>query len=65
MKYKVFIPPTNNMSSIGYVVSDKPMESKEQESIWHYNRSREHDGFPPVTKLPRGTTFTLIEEIVK
>ena len=45
-----------------YIVSDKTMETKEEEALWHYNRSRDHDGLPPVSKLPMGTTFRALPE---
>lgn len=50
------------MSPIDYVVRDLLMETKEQQALWHYNRSRDHDGLPPLTELPRGVTFKLIYE---
>lgn len=43
-------------------VSDKNMETKEEEALWHYNRSRDHDGKKPLSALPNGTRFVLIEE---
>ncbi len=48
------------MSPISYVVSGSYMETKEEEALWYYNKSREHDGLPPLDKLPKGTTFELI-----
>jgi hypothetical protein len=57
-KYYVKFPPTNQMSTIDYVVTETTMESKEEQALWHYNRSREHDGFPPLTRLPAGVKFT-------
>ena len=60
MKYKVFFPVTKNMSPIDYVVKDSLMQTKEEDALWHYNKSREHDGLPPlesVDDLPRGTRF--------
>jgi hypothetical protein len=60
MKYKAKFPLTMNMSPISYVVEDKTMESKEEEALWHYNKSREHDGLPPLERLPKGTTFEAI-----
>ncbi len=60
MKYKVKFPLTHDMSPIDYVVQDKPTESKEEEALWYYNKSREHDGLPPLTKLPTGTKFSAI-----
>ena len=56
-KYKALLPLTAMMSPIVYIVSDKSMESKEEEALWHYNKSREHDGLPPLERLPRGTKF--------
>ena len=62
MKYKVTIPITPAMPMAVYVVSDKTMETKEEEALWHYNKSREHDGLLPVQCLPQGTTFRAIPE---
>jgi len=57
MKWRAYFPVTYNMSPIDYVVSDKPMESKEEEALWHYNKSREHDGLKPLAELPYGVEF--------
>jgi len=62
MKYRVFFPLTNKMSKIDYVVSDKSMETKEEEALWNYNRSRDHDGLLPLSELPKGAVFKAIEE---
>jgi hypothetical protein len=56
-RYKVTFPVTKNMSPISYTVTDKPMETKEEEALWHYNRSREHDGLYPLRRLPVGVKF--------
>jgi hypothetical protein len=58
MKYYVHFPPTNQMSVIDYVVTESTMETKEEAALWHYNRSRNHDGLPPLSELPKGVTFT-------
>ena len=57
MKYKAKFPITEDMSPIDYTVSDKLMETKEQEALWHYNHSRAHDGLSPLKKLPSGVKF--------
>ena len=49
------------MSPIDYVVSDKGMETKEEEALWSYNRSRAHDGLRPLTELPSGVRFVPIQ----
>ncbi len=33
-------------------------ETKEQNALWQHNKSREHDGLPPVKRMPRGTVYT-------
>ena len=58
MKFYVSFPPTNEMSPIDYVVRETSMETKEEQALWHYNRSREHDGLSPLTELPEGVKFT-------
>lgn len=62
MKYKAIIPLTYEMPGMVVTVEDKTMECKEEEALWNFNRSREHDGLIPVTKLPRGTRFEAIED---
>lgn len=63
MKYIAKFPITAYMSPISYVVTDDShSESKEENALWHYNKSREHDGLRPLEHLPRGTTFTRMEE---
>jgi hypothetical protein len=50
------------MSPISFTVSDKSMETKEEEALWHYNRARDHDGLPPLKRCPDGTVFLEIHE---
>jgi hypothetical protein len=50
----------NKIGSYFVIVSESPMETKEQQALWHYNSARQHDGFNPVNKLPKHTKFTLI-----
>lgn len=59
-KYKAIFPLCNDMSPISYIVGDKSRETKEQEALWHYNKSRDHDGLPPLMRLPKGTKFEKI-----
>lgn len=57
MQYKASFPITQDQSPISYVVSETAMETKEQQALWHYNKSRDHDGLPPLDELPEGVTF--------
>jgi hypothetical protein len=44
------------------VSDDKFMETKEEEALWHLNSAREHDGLPPRERLPKGSTFSPIDD---
>lgn len=57
MRYDVFIPATDEMPAWTGVVAETTMETKEENALWHYNSSREHDALDPVTELPDGTKF--------
>lgn len=58
-KYTCNIPWTHDMGTCAPIkgCEDKPNESKEEEALWHYNNSRDHDGLKPLTQLPKGTRF--------
>lgn len=62
MDYTAKFPVTYDMSPISYTVRASSMETKEENALWHYNRSREHDGLPPLEELPSGVVFIPIEE---
>lgn len=50
---------TANLGPFSITVSDSSRsETKEENALWHYNNSRAHDGLPPLSNLPAGTTFT-------
>lgn len=59
MEYYIAVfPYIDDMGTVSSVtVSDKPMETKEEEALWHLNKSREHDNLKPLNRLPRGTKF--------
>lgn len=63
MKVKVFVPNTKDMSAWDIIVSDKPMESWQEEALWHYNKSRDHDGLPPINWLPTGTEYEVLNTL--
>lgn len=64
MKFKVSFPLTSDMSPISYLVRESASGmSKEEDALWHYNRSRDHDGLSPLNRLPRGTKFEPIFEV--
>ena len=64
MKYIAKFPYTDAIGTVdSVIVSDKPMESKEEEALWYFNKCREHDGLRPITVLPFNTVFLVAEEI--
>lgn len=63
MKYKVTFPNTVEMSQISYIVRPTLSETKEEQAMWHYNRSRQHDNLPPLNNLPKGTKFVQLYEL--
>jgi len=57
-KFKALFPFTHSMGNVPpVIVSDGTMQTKEEEALWHYNKSREHDGLEPLDELPEGTVF--------
>ena len=62
MKYRVYFPLTRDMSRVDYVITPTNMQTKEEQALWYYNNSRDHDGLPPLRKLPNGTRFEREEQ---
>ncbi len=56
-EFLVKFPVTRDLGPCTFIVRDMGMETKEDNALWHYNKSREHDGLRPVDELPKGTTF--------
>jgi hypothetical protein len=56
-RFKVTVPPTMEMGSFHTTARDREFESKEQEALWDYNSAREHDGLPPLKRMPKGTKY--------
>jgi hypothetical protein len=55
--YNARFPVTHDMSPISYIVREYRYETKEENALWHYNKSREHDGLEPLKNLPRKVKF--------
>lgn len=58
MKYTAHVPPTKDQGSFHTIAERTYMESMRANALWHYNRARAHDGQPPLTRMPAGTTYT-------
>jgi hypothetical protein len=53
--YHVYVPPTNEQGNYSCIANDR------KDALWMYNSAREHDGFPPVKRMPNGTTYKRIK----
>jgi len=61
MKYTVTVPPTAEQGSYKTTVSGSHGQTYRAEALQDYNSCRAHDGLPPVSRMPAGTTYTPIE----
>ena len=57
MNYTVTVPPTAQMGSYKTTVTSGRYETKAQQALWDYNNARAHDGLPPISKMPAGTSY--------
>ena len=63
MKYNVYVPATMEMGDHRFVASNETwQQTLAQDALWTYNRAREHDGHPPLLRMPRGTTYTRVKD---
>lgn len=63
MKYRLYVPPTNEQGGYSVIVSDK-YQTKSADALQDYNSVRAHDGQRPLRRMPKGTTYTKIVEYV-
>lgn len=62
-RYTCTVPFQDDMGSImPFVVSESPMESKQENALWHINNMRDHDSLPHLTRMPTGTKYERIED---
>jgi hypothetical protein len=57
MKYTVKVPPTAQVGSYQTTVTSGRSETPAQQALWDYNSCRAHDGLPPVSRMPAGTSY--------
>lgn len=58
MKYTVKVPPTMEQGSYQTTVTGSHSQSYRAEALQDYNSARAHDGLPPITRMPAGTSYT-------
>jgi hypothetical protein len=54
---KAIVPATKNQGSCCILGTCSFFETYKQNVLWQYNKMREHDGFPPVMRMPSGTKY--------
>ncbi len=64
MRYTVKVPPTAEQGSYQTIVSGSRGQTYRAEALQDYNSCRAHDGLPPVSRMPAGTTYTAIVDFV-
>ncbi len=56
MKVEYSLPCTPKHGPFKIVGKSSAMETAEENALWSYNRTLEHDGSTPVDSFPKGTT---------
>jgi hypothetical protein len=51
------VPPTSEQGSYQGTASASYGETLAQSALWDYNSARAHDGLPPLSRMPAGTTY--------
>ena len=59
-KYIVNVPPTWEQGSYVTIVSTEWDRRYRQLALEDYNSARQHDGLPPIQRMPKGTKYTKI-----
>lgn len=57
MKYTFTVPPTLEQGSYKGTCSSSARETHRQNALSDYNSARAHDGLPPLSRMPIGTTY--------
>ena len=56
-RYQVTVPPTRDQGSYSCIASASYCETMKQNALWAYNSARDHDGLPPLSRMPSGTAY--------
>jgi hypothetical protein len=63
-RYNVTVPPTAEQGSYSTIAADGYGQTFRACALQDYNSCRAHDGLPPVSRMPAGTTYALIRSTV-
>jgi len=57
MRYSVKVPPTMEQGSYATTARASYGQTMRQAALQDYNSARSHDGLPPVSRMPAGTSY--------
>ena len=60
VRYKFMVPPTMEVGSFSGICDSYNDTTYQQDALWQYNSAREHDGLPPLKRMPKGTKYIKI-----
>ena len=61
-RYEVKVPPTMEQGSYKTTVRANYNETVAEAALWDYNSARDHDGLPPIKKMPNGTQYKKLKD---
>lgn len=56
--FTVKVPPTAEQGSYATTARASYFQTMRACALQDYNSARAHDGLPPISRMPRGTTYT-------
>ena len=62
MRIEYSFPATRSQGPCKIIGVSSPMESARENALWEYNSMRAHDGQPPLSELPKGTTSMRLDD---
>ena len=62
-KYNVYVPVTMDQGEGNFICTDD-YTTVAKDALQDYNSNREHDGQPPLNRMPNGTIYTRLYEYV-
>ena len=57
MKYLVKVPATMEQGNYKCLAEASFGQTMRQDALQQYNSARDHDGLPPIKRMPKGTTY--------
>ena len=56
-KIRMIVPPTMDQSALDMAITRQANETPAGAALWVYNSMRDHDGQPPLKRMPKGTVY--------